>query len=206
MLCFYLHARLRVRQASGIPCALLIEGARNFWQNSGAWRGEIAEARQPPSSSPANAGDPVRRGLSIQSPSALEYWVARSSRAMTPWLGLDVDQYLCCICHHCREAKMLIHLPIVILASLPFVPVADSVPKFDIARECEAEGDTQSLRKKCADDEAEARDQVQSEWAQFNGPDKANCISESSIGDAPSYVELLTCLEMARDVRKSSPE
>jgi hypothetical protein len=28
MLCFYLHARLRVRLASGIPCALLIEGAR----------------------------------------------------------------------------------------------------------------------------------------------------------------------------------
>jgi hypothetical protein len=26
MLCFYLHARLRVRLASGIPCALLVEG------------------------------------------------------------------------------------------------------------------------------------------------------------------------------------
>jgi hypothetical protein len=108
--------------------------------------------------------------------------------------------------HRCREAKMLIHLPIVILASLPFVPVADSVPKFDIARECEAEGDTQGLRKKCADDEAEARDQVQSQWTQFTAPDRTNCITESSIGDAPSYVELLTCLEMARDVRKSSPE
>src|SRR5262249_61860792 len=34
-------------------------------------------------SSPAKAGDPVRRGLSIQSSTSLEYWVARSSRAMT---------------------------------------------------------------------------------------------------------------------------
>jgi hypothetical protein len=34
-------------------------------------------------SSPAKAGDPVRRGLSVQSLTPLEYWVARSSRAMT---------------------------------------------------------------------------------------------------------------------------
>ena len=35
---------------------------------------------------------------------------------------------------------MLAHLPIIILASLPFTTVADSVPKFDIAQECRAEG------------------------------------------------------------------
>src|SRR5881227_100602 len=32
---------------------------------------------------PAHAGDPVRRGFSIPSQASLEYWVARSSRAMT---------------------------------------------------------------------------------------------------------------------------
>jgi hypothetical protein len=37
-----LHARLRVHRASGIPCALFIEGAREFLHNSGARRGEIA--------------------------------------------------------------------------------------------------------------------------------------------------------------------
>ena len=32
-------------RASGIPCALFsFEGARNSWQNLGAWRGEIAES------------------------------------------------------------------------------------------------------------------------------------------------------------------
>jgi hypothetical protein len=35
------------------------------------------------SSYPAKAGYPVRRGLSVQSSTSLEYWVARSSRAMT---------------------------------------------------------------------------------------------------------------------------
>jgi hypothetical protein len=86
MLCFILHARLRVHQASDIPCALFIEGAKEFLQNSGAWRGENAEACPPPSCS-ANAGHPVRRGFSLQSLASLEYWVARSSRASRRWPG-----------------------------------------------------------------------------------------------------------------------
>jgi hypothetical protein len=44
MLCFILHARLRVHLASGIPCALLTKGAEKFLQNSGARRREIVEA------------------------------------------------------------------------------------------------------------------------------------------------------------------
>src|SRR5262245_21517563 len=32
---------------------------------------------------PRECGDPVRRGLSVQSLASLEYWVARSCRAMT---------------------------------------------------------------------------------------------------------------------------
>jgi hypothetical protein len=72
-----------VHLASGIPCALFYWAYEKFQQNSGAWRGEIAEACLPPLSSPAKAGDPVRRGFSVQSLASLEYWVARSSRAMT---------------------------------------------------------------------------------------------------------------------------
>jgi hypothetical protein len=80
MLCFILHARLRVHLASGIPCALLTEGVREIL----AKLGRVASRdRGSASSSPAKAGDPVRRGLSAQSLASLEYWVARSSRAMT---------------------------------------------------------------------------------------------------------------------------
>ena len=49
---FYLHARLRVHRAPGIPCALFIEGAKElkeFLQTSGAWRREIAEVYLAPS-------------------------------------------------------------------------------------------------------------------------------------------------------------
>src|SRR5512138_1257323 len=39
--------------------------------------------RHQQSSYPAHAGYPVRRGFSDQSSASLEYWIARSSRAMT---------------------------------------------------------------------------------------------------------------------------
>ena len=99
---------------------------------------------------------------------------------------------------------MLAHLPIVILASLPLTPVADSLPKFDIARECRSEGGSQATLDQCAADEANARDQLQPQWTQFSPHDKAVCITETSMDGTPSYVELLTCLEMARDAKKAS--
>lgn len=99
---------------------------------------------------------------------------------------------------------MLAHLPIIILASLPLMTVADSMPKFDIARECRSEGGSQATLERCAEDEAKARDQLQPEWIQFSSHDEAVCISETSMDGTPSYVELLTCLEMARDAAKKT--
>jgi hypothetical protein len=63
---------------------------------------------------------------------------------------------------------MLAHLPIIILASFPLTTVADSVPKFDIARECRSEGGSQATLEQCAADEAKARDQLQPQWTQFS--------------------------------------
>ncbi len=99
---------------------------------------------------------------------------------------------------------MLMHLPIVILASFPLTTVADSAPKFDIARECQAEGGSKATVDRCVEDESQARDQLQPEWIQFSPRDKAVCMGETTGDGTPSYVELLTCLEMARDVKKSS--
>ncbi len=99
---------------------------------------------------------------------------------------------------------MLIHLPIVILASLPLTTVADGVPKFDIVRECQSEGGPKAVLDRCVADETAARDQLQPQWIQFALQDKAVCMRETNTDGSPSYVELLTCLEMARDVKKSS--
>jgi hypothetical protein len=97
---------------------------------------------------------------------------------------------------------MLMHLPIVILASFPLTPVADNVPKFDIARECRSEGGSQAVLVKCAADEEQARADLQPQWSQFSAVDKTVCIRETTMDGTPSYVELLTCLEMARDAKK----
>jgi len=99
---------------------------------------------------------------------------------------------------------MLAHLPIVILASFPLTTVADGVPKFDIARECRSEGGSQATLEQCAADEAKARDQLQPQWTQFSSHDKAVCITETGMDGTSSYVELLICLEMARDAKKAS--
>jgi hypothetical protein len=97
---------------------------------------------------------------------------------------------------------MFLHLPIVILASLHPTLVADTVPKFDITRECQSEGGTKSTQQTCVGDENQARRQLESEWAQFGASDRAECYEETNTDGSPSYVEFLTCLEMARDVKK----
>jgi hypothetical protein len=62
---------------------------------------------------------------------------------------------------------MLIHLPIIILTSLHPTPIADTAPKFDIARMCQSAGGSNEEQKRCADDETQARDTLQTEWTQF---------------------------------------
>jgi hypothetical protein len=86
------------------------------------------------------------------------------------------------------------------------VSAADNVPKFGIPRECRSEGGSKPVQEKCAEDEAAARDQVQPLWVQFSAADKAFCVQETKGDGTPSYVELLTCLEMARDVKKTSKQ
>lgn len=87
-------------------------------------------------------------------------------------------------------------------ASHKVVLISDSVPKFDMAGECRSEGGSTATLKSCAEDEAEARDQLQPLWRQSSAADKASCLGETNTDGTPSYVELLTCLEMDRDVKR----
>ena len=99
---------------------------------------------------------------------------------------------------------MLIHLPIIILTSLHPTPIADAVPKFDIARECQFEAGSKEELDRCVTDEMQAREQLQTEWAQFTPSAKTQCNQENDVGGIFSYVELQTCLEMERDVKKEA--
>ena len=95
---------------------------------------------------------------------------------------------------------MLLHLPIAILATLSPIAVSSSVPQFDIAKECRYEGGSTAIFERCSQDETAALAQLRAEWAQFGRADQKICMGESTTSGFASYVELLTCLEMARDV------
>jgi hypothetical protein len=98
---------------------------------------------------------------------------------------------------------MLLHLPIVMLATLSPVTVSNTVPTFDIVRECRLEGESAVDFNRCQQDEAAALDQLRASWTQFVDADKTTCLGETTVGGFVSYVELLICLEMARDVNNA---
>jgi hypothetical protein len=95
---------------------------------------------------------------------------------------------------------MLLHLPIVVLASLSPIAVSDTIPKFDIAKECHFEGDSSQAVDRCSHDENEAYQKLQTEWPQFDEASRSACLAEATTAGFTSYVDFLICLEMARDV------
>lgn len=90
-------------------------------------------------------------------------------------------------------------------------PVADNVPVLDIQPVCQGiaqQGgssfhDTEVPKQKrdCLESEKQVREELVKQWSTFSDADKRACIQEATMGGDSSYTELLTCLEMARDVR-----
>jgi hypothetical protein len=77
----------------------------------------------------------------------------------------------------------------------------DGVPRFDVARSCnEAQaytGDDKNLAYRgCMKDENDARAELARKWAHFKPGDRKDCVAQGA-APVPSYVELLTCLEMS---------
>ena len=59
---------------------------------------------------------------------------------------------------------MLLYLPIEIQATLSPIAVSDTVPKFDIVRECGFEGETTVNFSQCSKDEVAALAQLKTLW------------------------------------------
>ena len=97
---------------------------------------------------------------------------------------------------------MPISFSMIVLSSQLVVAVADQVPMFDIAKSCKLDvaattglTDNQPV-KSCMNDEQKAQQQLATQWSTFPAANKAQCGSMEAIGDTPSYVSLLTCLQM----------
>jgi hypothetical protein len=54
----------------------------------------------------------------------------------------------------------------------------------------------------CVASEQEVRGDLVKAWSTFVGEDKHHCTLEATMGGEASFTDLITCLEMARDVRK----
>jgi len=99
---------------------------------------------------------------------------------------------------------MIIRSSLLVLGAQLLTPVSDTVPAFDVAISCRAASqvaiaDSQSYDG-CMHDENTARTQLVQSWTKYSAADRAQCTSEASMGGPPSYVDLLVCLEISRDV------
>ena len=91
------------------------------------------------------------------------------------------------------------------LSALPRFASADDVPSYDIRKSCKADVQAYSSAQNvtaCLADEQGARQTLVSQWTQFAADSRTRC--SKMVGDVAgpqSYVELLTCLQMAKDVK-----
>jgi hypothetical protein len=81
--------------------------------------------------------------------------------------------------------------------------VADELPNFNVEASCKAvEGYGLSIThtlESCVSDENAAKTQLTQNWATYPPAERSRCVAETMVGD-PSYVDVLTCLQMAQDV------
>jgi hypothetical protein len=88
----------------------------------------------------------------------------------------------------------------------PSHKAAVGVPSFDIQSICSKVSDVVETPSGCTADEQDAREQLGNVWMQYPSTERSRCMDLSSQGGLPSYVELLTCLEVARDAKNLSNE
>ena len=104
-----------------------------------------------------------------------------------------------------------------LVAILTIVPsiawaASDGIPTLDVRPVCRGiasqsadpgvgqRNQTETFQQ-CMESEQAVREQLKQEWSAFSAADKRHCVTLATTGGESSNTELLTCLEMARDVR-----
>lgn len=83
---------------------------------------------------------------------------------------------------------------------------ANGIPHIDAQATCRAAAEAdrataQQINDSCVRSELEARDLLSKNWDSFRAADRSYCGRLATMGGIGSYVHMLTCLEMERDVR-----
>ena len=97
----------------------------------------------------------------------------------------------------------------VLVAGAYLVLVADHVPRLDTDSSCHSAAAASAVINRnedvCKRDEQDARAKLEQQWSQYSPAQRSHCESLARLGGFPSYVELLTCLEMASAASKLPP-
>lgn len=103
--------------------------------------------------------------------------------------------------------------PVLLLGS-HIVLAAEAIPQLDASLSCKSAGaaavmgnssSTTRTAAACEQDETTAHDKLTQEWSNFSAAEQSRCTRLSTLGGSPSYVELLTCLEMAKAAKQLPP-
>jgi hypothetical protein len=90
------------------------------------------------------------------------------------------------------------------------VAVADGPPKLDVTLTCAAAAQYSISagrdKEACLGDETTAQTTLAQNWAKYNADDKNQCVGTVKTGGPPSYVELLSCIEILRDAKQIREE
>jgi hypothetical protein len=82
---------------------------------------------------------------------------------------------------------------------------ADAVPQLDVEKTCASAGRVnigssateEESRNGCLRSEREAKKEAERRWGDYSAAAKSQCQSQFKAGGYPSYVEMVTCLELA---------
>jgi len=90
-----------------------------------------------------------------------------------------------------------------VLAPSAVVAEAGGVPSLEFAKGCrDTAGGDAAVLGRCMGDEQRARQKLTTEWETFPHGDRTECTALAKLGTVlQSYVELITCLEMAKEAR-----
>ena len=82
---------------------------------------------------------------------------------------------------------------------------ADGPPTLQVGPSCDAAGQNSIVlgrsKESCLADETAAQDTMKQNWSKYAATDKNECVGMVKTGGPPSYVELLSCVEILRDAR-----
>ena len=96
-------------------------------------------------------------------------------------------------------------LPAMLSAGI-VIPVAGNPPTLAVEAGCRETARMDPLGQvtveTCMQQERGARAHLVKSWDTFSAVDRAHCQRLTTTGGMPSYVELLTCMEMSRDARQ----